>query len=178
VGHPAAAVIAEDAKQYREDLLRAYRWTQARMPVVRLDSGVWVPDGPAMLDCFGRTDDFLPGEDGNRSWCYCVEIGAHHQAANRILDPASEEVGWIMDYLEDVQFLRSGMGDYPEEKNRKDVFCFGGFPKVQPYYGRIAEVYALRDDVKPFVRSYFNTIPTLLSRENLSFWEHFHNTGG
>jgi len=178
VGHPAAAALLKDANQYREDLVRAYHWTQARSPVVRLDNGTWVPDGPAMLDCFGRTDDFLPGKDGNRSWCYCVEIGAHHQAATGILDPASEEVSWIVDYLEDVQFLRSGMGDYPEEKNRTDPFSFGGFPKVQPYYGRIAEVYALRDEVKPFVRSYFNTIPTLLSRENLSFWEHFHNTGG
>ena len=102
----------------------------------------------------------------------------HHLAATKILDPADEEVSRIAGYLEDVQFLRSGMGDYPEVKNRTDVFCFGGFPKVQPYYGRIAEVYALRDEVKPFVRSYFNTIPTLLSRENLSFWEHFHNTGG
>ena len=178
VGHPAAPALLEDARQYREDLVRAYRWTQARSPVVRLDDGTWVPDGSALLDCFGRTDDFLPGEDGNRSWCYCVEIGAHQLAATKVLDPAAEEVSWIADYLEDVQFLRTGMGDYPEEKNRKDVFCFGGFPKVQPYYGRIAEVYALRDEVKPFVRSYFNTIPTLLSRENLSFWEHFRNTGG
>ena len=178
VSHPAAPALLEDARQYREDLLRAYRWTQARSPVVRLDNGTWVPDGPSLLDCFGRTDDFLPGEDGNRSWCYCVEVGAHHLAATKILDPADEEVSRIAGYLEDVQFLRSGMGDYPEVKNRTDVFCFGGFPKVQPYYGRIAEVYALRDEVKPFVRSYFNTIPTLLSRENLSFWEHFHNTGG
>ena len=178
VGHPAAPALLEDAKQYREDLVRAYRWTQARSPVVRLDNGTWVPDGPAILDCFGRPDDFLPGEDGNRNWCYCIEAGAHHLAATKILDPAAEEVAWMADYLEDVQFLRSGMGDYPEEKNRKDVFSFGGFGKLQPYYVRIAEVYALRDDVKPFVRSYFNTIPTLLSRENLSFWEHFHNTGG
>ena len=36
----------------------------------------------------------------------------------------------------------------------------------------------MRDDVKPFVRSYFNCIPTLVSRENLSFWEHYHNQGG
>jgi len=178
VGHPAAPALLEEAKQYRDDLVRAYRWTQARSPVVRLDNGTWVPSDPALLDCFGHVEEFLPGEDGNRSWCYSVEIGAHHLAANRILDPASQEVGWMNDYLEDVQFLRSGMGDYPEEKNRKDVFSFGGFAKVQPYYGRIAEVYALRDDVKPFVRSYFNAIPSLLSRENLSFWEHFHNMGG
>ncbi|MCL5099089.1 MAG: hypothetical protein M1608_16450, partial [Candidatus Omnitrophica bacterium] len=52
---------------------------------------------------------------------------------------------------------------------------FGGFAKVQPYYARTVEVHALRDDVKPFIRSYFNTIPTLLNREDLSLWEHFFN---
>jgi hypothetical protein len=137
-----------------------------------------VPGDPAFMDCFGHVEDFLPSEDGGRTWCYSIEIGAHQLAATNVLDPASADVSWIADYLEDVQFLRSGMGDYAEENNRKDVFCFGGFAKVQPYYCRIAEVYALRDDVKPFVRSYFNTVPTLVSRENLSFWEHFHNQCG
>ena len=28
------------------------------------------------------------------------------------------------------------------------------------------------------MRSYFNALSSLVSRENLSFWEHFHNQGG
>ena len=48
---------------------------------------------------------------------------------------------------------------------------------MQPYYCRIAEIHALRDDVKPFIRSYFNTIPSLVNAENLSFCEHFANYG-
>ena len=137
-----------------------------------------MPADPALLDCPGRVEDFLPGEDGNRSWAYSVEIGAHHLAATGILDPSAPDVGSMLDYLEESQFLRSGMGDYPEQKNRQDVFNLGGFAKVQPYYGRFAEVYAGRNDLRPFIRSYFNAIPSLLSLENLSFWEHFHNIGG
>ncbi|MGA2867115.1 MAG: NPCBM/NEW2 domain-containing protein [Verrucomicrobiota bacterium] len=176
-GEPAAAAILEEARQYRADLVRAFHWTQARAPVVALANGTWVPADPAILNCFGRVEDFLPGEDGGRTWCYSVEAGAHHLAANRILAPASRDVDWMVDYLEDVQFLRSGWPDYPEANNRRDVFDFGGFAKLQPYYCRIAEVYALRDEVKPFVRSCFNTIPSLLNGENLSFCEHFHNFG-
>jgi hypothetical protein len=178
VDHPDASTWLEDARQYREDLVRAYRATQARSPVVRLEDGTWVTADPALLDCPGRVEDFLPGEDGNRSWAYSVEIGSHHLAATGILDPAAPDVGWMMDYLEESQFLRSGMGDYPEVKNRQDPYNLGGFAKVQPYYGRFAEVYAGRDDVKPFIRAYFNAIPSLLSLENLSFWEHFHNIAG
>ncbi len=178
IQYPGADRWLEDAEQYRNDLLRAYRATQARSPVVQLGDGTWGLPDPALLDCPGRVEDFLPGEDGNRSWAYSVELGAHHLAATRVLDPAGSDVGTMMDYLEESQFLRSGMGDYPEARNRQDPFNLGGFAKVQPYYGRFAEVYAARDDVKPFVRAYFNAIPSLLCRENLSFWEHFHNMGG
>jgi hypothetical protein len=174
----AAPLLLAEAENYREDIVRAYRWTQARSPVVKLQDGTFVPASPAILHSFGNVEEFIPGEDGNRSWAYSVELGAHHLAANQVLNRASDDATWMTEYLEDYQFLRSGMGDYPEQKNRADFFNFGGFAKLQPYYARIAEVYALRDDVKPFVRSYFNAIPSLLSLETLSFWEHFHNQGG
>jgi hypothetical protein len=177
VGDPAAPAIQAEAKQYREDILRAFEAARAKMPVVPLANGTWVPADPSLLDCLGRVEDFLPAEDANRTWCYSIEVGPHQLAATGVLDPVGKDADWIVDYLEDVQFLRSGWGDYPEESNRKDVFCFGGFAKLQPYYCRIAELHAMRDDVKPFVRSYFNCIPTLVGKENLSFWEHFHNMG-
>ncbi len=177
-GHPAAAGLAEDARQYQADLLAAFHWTQARAPVLWLENGTWAPAQPAMLDCFGKVEEFLPGEDGNRSWAYSVELGPHHLAALGILDPRSPEVESMLEYLEGTQFLRSGMGDYPEDRNRRDPFNFGGFAKVQPFYARVAEIHALRDDVKPFLRSYFNALASLVSRETLSFWEHFHNQGG
>ncbi len=177
IGEPAAGAILEEARQYREDLVGAFHWTQSRAPVVPLANGTWVPADPAILGCFGRVEEFLPGEDGGRTWCYSIEAGAHHLAANGILDAASRDVAWMIDYLEDVQFLRSGWPDYPEAANRRDPFNLGGFAKLQPYYCRIAEVYALRDEVKPFIRSAFNAVPSLLNLENLSFCEHFHNYG-
>ena len=35
----------------------------------------------------------------------------------------------------------------------------------------------MRNDVKPFIRSYFNTLPTLLNTEVLTIEEHFHRIG-
>ena len=175
--HPQADALLADAERFREDILRAYRWTQARAPVLPLRDGTWVPAYPGMLYCFGRIEDIIPGEDGNRSWCYDVELGAQHLAVLAVLEPDDPEVTWICDHMEDSWFLHGGMGDYPAKKNEADFFNLGGFSKVQPYYTRVAEIYALRDEVKPFVRSYFNTIPTLLSKETMNFWEHFHNRG-
>jgi hypothetical protein len=177
IGHPDAAALLADAKAYREDLQRACRGNRDRCPVVLLANGTWVPNYSGMLDCLGNIEQFVPSEDANRTWCYSIEIGMHQLAANHLVDPRCDDVTEMVDYMEDHQFLRDGWFDYPEQRNRTNVFCFGGFSKVQPYYCRIAEVYALRDEVKPFVRSYFNALAAMLSAENLSLWEHFHDSG-
>ena len=176
IGHPDAEALSDDARKYREDILRAYRWTQTRTPALALDNGTWVPSYPPLFFVFGDVGGFFPGEDGSRAWA--KNAMAHHLAANGIIDPRADEVAWMLDQMEDVEFLRTGLGDYTETENREDFFNLGGFNKSQPYYRRNVELYALRDDVKPFIRSYFNTIASVVSRENLSFWEHFHNRGG
>jgi hypothetical protein len=51
----------------------------------------------------------------------------------------------------------------------------GGFAKVQPYYARNAEICAMRNAVKPFVRSSFNTLGSLIDGTCLSILEHFSN---
>ena len=178
IGCPGAEDFLKEASAFKDDILRAYRGTQSRSPVVPLQDGTWVNAYPSQVYCPGPSGNFFPGEDGNRSWCYDVELGAHQLVPQGILDPDSREVTEMMDNMEDVQFLSDGWFDYPADKNHADWFNLGGFSKVQPYYCRNAEVYALRDDVRPFIRSYFNTIATLLSTENLSLWEHFHNSGG
>jgi len=177
VGHPRAEDFRRDAREFADEILRAYRWMQGRAPVLPLRDGTWVPSYPSVLYCPGLTAEFFPGADWGRVWANNVEIGAHHLVAAEILDPASREADWIVRYMEDAPFLADGMGEYPAAESESDPFNLGGFAKVQPYYCRIAEVYALRDDVKAFVRAYFNALPSLLNTENLSLWEHFHNMG-
>lgn len=177
VGIADAGDLLQEAQRFRRDMLRAYRNTQAQMPVVPLQSGAWVPGSPSQVHCPAPTAHLFPGEDANRSWAYDVELGAHQLVPQGIIPPESREVAWMMDYLEDVAFLESGWFDYPTEQNRKDWFNLGGFSKVQPFYTRNPEVYALRNDPKPFIRSYFNMLASLLNEETLWLWEHFHNAG-
>ena len=178
IDHPDAKALADNADDYREDILRAYRWTQARSPVIPRGDGTWVPAQPPIFFIFGEVGGFYPGEDGSRAWC--KNAMAHHLMVNQVMDPNGEEAAWVLDIMEGKEFLRDGLAepDYNEKRNHELWFDLGGFNKCQPYYRRSVELYALRDDVKPFIRGYFNTIPSLLSLENLSFWEHFHNRGG
>jgi hypothetical protein len=174
---PSAAEIAADAKAFRDDLLRAWRFASSRAPVVPLRDGRFVPFFPTDVDGTGPVETFHPGEDANRSWCYDVEVGPAQMVALGMLAPNAPEAGWIMDEDEDVQYLRDGWFAYPAAENVKEWFDCGGFAKVQPYYARTVETHALRDDLAPFIRSYYNTIPTLLNREDLSLWEHFAASG-
>jgi hypothetical protein len=174
IGEPAAPAILEEAKLYREDIARAYHSMQAKMPVVPLKNGTWVPADPSLLGCYGNVEDFVLGAESSRSYVYSVEVGAHHLVATETLDPASKDAGWIIDHLEDVQFART---HWVKDKSKVDFFDWGGFAKMQPYYCRIAEIHAQRDDVKPFVRAYFNMIPVLVNFEELTFWEDMGTPG-
>ncbi|MEA1950365.1 MAG: hypothetical protein U9N87_03200, partial [Planctomycetota bacterium] len=178
IDHPDAKFLAENAEEYRDCIMHAYRWTQSRSPVTTLGDGTWVPAQPPIFFIYGEVGGFFPGEDGSRAWC--KNAAAHHLMVNGIMDPCGEEASWMLDIMEGIEFLRGGLGEpeYSPELNRRLWFDLGGFNKCQPYYRRSVEMYAMRDEIKAFIRGYFNTMPSLLSLENLSLWEHFHNGGG
>jgi len=161
----------------RRNLLEAYRWTQSQAPALPLRNGTWIPHYPSQVHSPGKLADFFPGQDAGRSWCYDVELGAHQLVPAGVFQPLDAEVTRLLDHMEDVQFLADGWFDYPAKMNEQDWFNLGGFSKVQPYYTRNCELYALRDNVKPFIRSYFNTLAAMLNPEVLTFWEHFNHSG-
>ncbi|MCX7598917.1 MAG: hypothetical protein N2512_08640, partial [Armatimonadetes bacterium] len=177
MGHPRAEEFRREAEDFRSEILRAYRWMQERAPVLPLRDGTWVPSYPSLLYCPGLTAEFFPGADWGRVFANNVEVGVHHLIAAGLLEPSSPQADWIVHYMEDGPFLADGFGEYPGAESERDPFNLGGFAKLQPYYCRIAEVHALRDDVKAFVRAYFNALPSLLNTENLTLWEHFRNMG-
>lgn len=181
LGIPGAEPLANNADEFRRALRAGYEWTRARSPVVALRDGSWVRPYPSQLHVLGPTGDAFPGEDANRSWCYDIELGAHQLVPQGVLSPTdpsdARSIRDMMEHMEDRQFLADGWFDYPASENEKDWFNLGGFSKVQPYYTRNAEIYAMTDEVKPFVRSYFNTLAAMLNTENLSLWEHFHASG-
>jgi len=178
IEYSGAEALIASAAGFRGDILRAYAWTQSRMPVMGLRDGTYVPGYPTQVHCPGPIGGFFPGQDGNRSWCYDVELGAHHLVPLGVLDATRADVASMMEHMEDVHFLADGWFDYPATESQRDPYNLGGFSKVQPYYSRNVEVYAMRDEIKPFIRSYFNTIASLLNTEILSFWEHFNGVGG
>ncbi|MHB8956483.1 MAG: NPCBM/NEW2 domain-containing protein [Pirellulaceae bacterium] len=170
-----AAELRTAAAEYRADVLRAFRWQRAQMPVVPLRDGTWVSPCPSSLNCFGLTREFFGGVS---AMGHDVEVGGNHLISLGLLAPEDAAADAIVDFLEDHWFLMDGIFEaYPADENEADWFNRGGFAKLQPHYARTTDIHALRDDVRPFIRTYFNTFPVLLNRENLTYWEHMNHGG-
>jgi hypothetical protein len=177
VGDRDAGSFRSAAEALQRDTAASYHLTRAASPAVPLRNGTWVPYYPSQVHSPGKLADFFPGEDAGRSWCYDVELGAHQLVPTGVFPPDDEAVTSLLEHTEDVQFLADGWFDYPAVENARDRFNLGGFSKVQPYYCRQAEIYALRNEVKPFLRSYFNSLASLVNPEVMTFWEHFRHSG-
>jgi hypothetical protein len=150
------------------------------MPVNRLRDGTWVMPYPSQVPLPGTVAQFFPDEDSNRPelGCYDVELGAHNMIPLNVLEADSPDVDAMLNHTEDHWFLEEGWKDYPAAASEKDWFNLGGFSKVQPNLCRVAEIYAMRDDIKPFLRSYFNFIGPQINSQNLTFWEDFTPDSG
>ena len=148
---------------------RAYAWTTARTPVVQRQDGAWIPGSPFQALCPGPSPQFFPNYHG--AWIYDAELGAHNLVDEGVLDPLGPQAAYAADYLEDRQFIDNEFGVITAEATRKDWFNRGGFGRAQPFYGRFVQMHGQRDDVKPFIRSYFNQLGVMFNREDLSIYE-------
>ncbi|BCW98692.1 MAG: hypothetical protein KatS3mg024_1519 [Armatimonadota bacterium] len=117
--------------------------------------------GQLVLDRAGLYDEFL------------CEVGVQDQGGG---SQGSVTFSVIVDGQTRFESGVIREGD-PAERNEREWFDLGGFAKVQPDYGRYPEIYAMRGDRKPFLRSCFNMLASLLNTGNLSLWEHFNNVG-
>ena len=161
IGFDGAGPLVDASADYAKAILHAYHATQSLMPVYPLRDGTWVPGYPSQVGAPGPTNDFFPGQDGNRSWCYDIELGAHQLVQQGVLDPKMfPDVDWMMNHMEDVQFLANGWFDYPAAENEKDPF---GFEADSRKFGRTivnnGEIDAMRETTwrSRLSRSYFNT---------------------
>lgn len=182
IGYPGARDLENNAEELRQNILQAYAWTRARTPVVPRGEGTWVPGFPYQALKPGPSKQFFPNYDCE---FYDVILGPHHLVDEGVLDPDSAGVAEMADYLEDVLFVKDASPNSTLEQERTDWFNRGGIPPAQPYYARYAELCARHNDVKPFIRTYLNSLAEMFNKEDLtiyenpgaSVWNKTHETG-
>lgn len=159
-GHPEAPRLLKDAQAYREDVLRGLTEARIRAPVVRLRDGTYVPKYPSHLHERGRS----------LGWIRETLEGSLFLIVHRLLPPNSPETTWILKDYEDNLYISNAYG-YSIPVFERFWFSRGGFSmQANLLDGPIP--YLLRDEIKHFLRAYFNGFASAFYPEVMMCNEH------
>ena len=163
IGHPEAQRLQAEAEAFYADLMQGFNEARSRSPVVKRRDGTWVPYYPPRLERRGR--DF--------GWLREVLEGSMGLLVAEMIaldDPAAQ---WILDDYEDNLYLSREYG-YPGTMPDFDASCWfdwGGFSQQSNLLLHPA-VYLRRDDVKQFLRAFFNGFHSTFFRDVCMCCEH------
>jgi hypothetical protein len=162
IGHPDAQRLVRDAEAFRRDLMAGFNESQARSPVVRLADGRYVPYYPPRLERRGR--DF--------GWLREVLEGSMGLLVSGMIPVTDPAAQWIIDDYEDNLYLSEQYG-YANSVPDYERYWFsrGGF-SMQSNLLLHPAVYLWRDDVKHFLRTFFNGFASTYFPETCMLAEH------
>jgi len=159
-GHPEAARLQQQAKDYHDDVMRGLTESRIRAPVVRLRDGTYVPKYPSRLyergRCVGWIREVLEG-----SLCLLM---------TGLIPPEAPDARWIMKDYEDNLYISDRYG-YSIPVFDEFWFSRGGF-SMQANLLDSPIPYLYRDEIKHFLRTYFNAFASAFYPEIRVFNEH------
>ncbi len=159
IGHPEAKRLLSEAEHFRRDIVEALEQATLLSPLARLRDGTYVPHIPSRPYRRGREVGWIREVLGGPISC----IGT-------VLEPDSKISTWILKDYEDNRYL-----DYPYAYRLDDPesqwFSLGGF-SLQPNLTYTVSPYLLRDEVKHFLRSFFNAFAACWRADIRSMTEH------
>jgi len=160
IGHAEAPRLQSEAAAYKADLVAGYTEAMVRAPVVRLGDGTAVPHVPSHQHLRGRS----------YGWIRETLEGAIHLLRCGIFPPESDLGGWVMKDYEDNLYLSDRFG-YTVLDRERLWFSRGGF-SMQPNLLCGPLPYLFRDEVKHFVRAFFNSLAVGLHADTRMMTEH------
>ncbi len=149
--------VREQANQLKGDLRTAFFDALAGGPVIPLADGTWAPTvapwaGPSGPKCL-----FL---DGKQWWTHGSMtvrddiLGPIHLLSNEVIDPKEQAATFLLNYSNELMFSRN-------------------VASSQPYFVQHPFVHLRRDEVKPFLKAYYNAFAAQCDRQIYTWWEHF-----
>ena len=144
-GHPEGKRLQREAQAYYEDCMQGFTESRIRCPVVRLRDGTYVPKIPSRLYERGRA----------HGWLRETLEGALFLPAYGLLTPDAPETLWILKDYEDNLYISERYG-YSIPAYENFWFSRGGF-SMQANLLDGPLPYLWRDDIKHYVRTYFNS---------------------
>ncbi len=143
-GHPEGRRLQQEARAYYDDFMRGITESRILCPVVRLRDGTYVPKIPSRLYERGRA----------HGWLRETLEGSLFLPAFNLLAPTAPETRWILQDYEDNLYISDRYG-YSIPAFDNFWFSRGGFSmQSQLLDGPLP--YLWRDEIKHYLRAYFN----------------------
>ncbi|HNS21024.1 MAG TPA: hypothetical protein PKH24_11025 [Sedimentisphaerales bacterium] len=143
-GHPEGKRLQTEAQAYYDDFMRGITESRILCPVVRLRDGTYVPKIPSRLYERGRA----------HGWLRETLEGSLFLPAYGLLAPDAPETRWVLKDYEDNLYISDRYG-YAIPAYDAFWFSRGGF-SMQANLLDGPLPYLWRDDVKHYLRAYFN----------------------
>ena len=146
-----------ESEAFKADIRQAFAESMAKSEVVPLGDGTWCPTAPPWVEYRGPLSLFAEGGSWYTHGSMVGRdsmLGALYLIFQEVLDPKEPAAESILDFHSELMTQRNA--------------AFS-----QPYYSRHAEIHLRRGEVKPFLKTYYNTVAALADRETYSFWEHY-----
>ena len=160
IGHPEGKRLLDSAEEFGDNIRRGFTESMILAPVVKLRDGTFIPHYPPRLYRRGR----------GFGWIRETLEGAIHLIRSEVLDPYSQEATWIMKDFEDNLYISERYG-YTVEDFERDWFSLGGF-SMQSNLLCSPLPYIMRDEIKHFLRSYFNSFTSVFYPDICACVEH------
>jgi hypothetical protein len=154
---PQSKRLAEEAEALKRDIRVAFFEGVGRAPVVPLADGSWCPTAPLWVEDRGPLALYAEGGNAYTHGSTVIRdstLGSIWLIPQQVLDANEPVVALLLAYHNEL-LTRQGA-------------AFG-----QPYYSQHPFVHLIRDEVKPFLKAYYNTVAPMADRETYTFWEEY-----
>ena len=151
--------IQAEAQALLADLRTAFLAAQAAGPVVPLGDGSWVPTAAPWVEYQGPMCLMAEGGKWYSHGTFTARdalVGPLYLILQEVLDPAEPAAEFLMQF-------------------QSELMCTRNTAFSQPYYSPHPYLHLKRNEVKPFLKAYYNTVSGLADRQTYTFWEHFYH---
>jgi len=149
--------LRKEAEEFKNDIRIAFFEAISTGPVVPLGNGKWVPTVAPWVGQYGPSLLFADGKKCYTHGTFTARdslLGPLYLVLQEVLDPNEQAVSFMLNYHSELMTIRN--------------VAFS-----QPYYSPHPYIHLKRDEVKPFLKVYYNGLSSLADRETYTFWEHY-----
>ena len=150
--------LKEEVENYRRDIIASIYQAQAKAPVVPLKDGSWAPALPSWAEYTGANHLYSDGDNTFTHGSFLLRngiLGANWLIYQEVLDPQENAADFLIK-----------TNQYPLTRENAAL--------SQPYYSRHDFAHVKRNEVKAFLKTYYNQFTALQDREIYAFWEHYY----